>query len=115
MAIKLFKISQYKVTMYQRRTDPSVVPGEHSYFALVQCSGEGWNLYIRFLTSDSALVNNHCEFEYKWGKMYVPGEYFPYYMDLLRNEKPLYAFLNDTTTKYCQIRTNKEPVGEEET
>jgi len=36
------------------------------------------------------------------------------FVDLLRNEKPVYAYLNSDIPAWNSIRTTQEPVGEEE-
>jgi hypothetical protein len=36
------------------------------------------------------------------------------FVDMLRNEKPIYAFLDDTRPDQFTVMTNKEPIGESE-
>jgi hypothetical protein len=37
-----------------------------------------------------------------------------HYVDLVRNEKPVYAYLNSDKPQWNSISTSNEPVGEEE-
>lgn len=45
---------------------------------------------------------------------YVPAEQFPWYVDLLRNEKPVGAYLNSDQPMLNTLRTFLELTGEEE-
>ena len=49
------------------------------------------------------------------GAIFVPFADLPAYIDLARNEKPLYALLDSDHPEWISLRTSKEPVGEEET
>lgn len=46
-------------------------------------------------------------------KVNIPADQYPNYIDLLRNEKPLFFYFN-SKTKLSYITTSDEPVGEAE-
>jgi hypothetical protein len=48
------------------------------------------------------------------GAIFVPFSDIHKYVDLLRNEKPLYANLNSDNPNWMSLRSSQEPVGEEE-
>lgn len=48
------------------------------------------------------------------GYMYVPAEHYPWYIDLLRNEEPVYAMIDDDPAMNGLYILGEE-VGEEET
>ncbi len=37
-----------------------------------------------------------------------------HYVDMLRNERPVYAYLNSDKPQWNSLKTSKEPVGEQE-
>ena len=39
----------------------------------------------------------------------------PFWVDMLRNEKPVYGYINTDHPEWTSISTSSEPVGEEET
>ena len=45
---------------------------------------------------------------------HYPAELYPYVIDLLRNEKPVFLEFEVTAGNVANIRTNAEPVGEGE-
>lgn len=48
------------------------------------------------------------------GALFVPFSEISNYVDLVRNEKPVYAYLNSDNPNWISLRTSSEPVGEEE-
>ncbi len=48
------------------------------------------------------------------GAIFVPFADLPAYVDLVRNEKPVYANLDSDHPEWMCLRTSTEPVGEEE-
>lgn len=48
------------------------------------------------------------------GAIFVPFTDLESYVDIVRNEKPLYANLNSDNPNWMSLRTSQEPVGEEE-
>ena len=48
------------------------------------------------------------------GAIFVPFNDLPGYVDIVRNEKPVYATLDSDHPNWMSLRTTDEPVGEEE-
>ncbi len=48
------------------------------------------------------------------GALFLPFEELGGFVDLVRNEKPVFAYLNSDKPEWISVRTSKEPVGEEE-
>lgn len=72
-------------------------------------------IMLYFLADDKELPEN--KIEDKGGKklynIYYHLSYLGDVLDLLRNERPCYFFV-DPGTKFAGVRTGNEPVGEEE-
>ncbi len=50
----------------------------------------------------------------KRGAIFVPRWQFTWFLDLVRNETPVYCYLNSDTPKWNSLYTGQEPVGEQE-
>ena len=50
----------------------------------------------------------------KLARIVVPWDQFPVYLDVLRNEKPIYAYLNSDRPISNRIYTGEEPIGVDE-
>ena len=50
----------------------------------------------------------------KVGLIFLPFHEMEPFVDLLRNEKPVTAYLNSDSPQWNQLFTGKEPVGEAE-
>jgi len=48
------------------------------------------------------------------GAIFVPFADLPHYVDIVRNEKPVFAQLNSEHPEWMGLSTSKEPVGESE-
>lgn len=101
------EFKSYKVTLY---SNPSP---EHEQYAihLRVPSGEA---ILKFMPGSfgkntfTETVNNHSKYV-----MYFDAARFPAFIDILRNEKPLYFYFN-TNDYQGYITTSDEPVGEGE-
>ena len=51
----------------------------------------------------------------KVGALFLPFKEMGPFLDMLRNEKPIWAYLNSDKPEWISLKTSKEPVGEEET
>jgi hypothetical protein len=109
MATATFQISTYKIELARHLTI-----GKIQFYSCIVCSGGGYNLLIYFLKPDSPEMDNIYSVENKRGIMVVPWNHFPVYVDLLRNEKPIYATLDSESPLSNRIFTGQEPTGEGE-
>ena len=48
------------------------------------------------------------------GAIFVPFSDLANYVDIVRNEKPVYAYLNSDHPEWMGLRTGSEPIGEGE-
>lgn len=46
------------------------------------------------------------------GTMFLPSEQYPWYVDLLRNEKPIFGYVYDDEPERNKINLGWEEVGE---
>jgi hypothetical protein len=83
---------------------------------IVRCLGDEYTLdvYCCQLEPDEDLPEPAFDTEEKKGFMFVPFTDLPVFVDLLRNEKPIYAHLRGDKPEWTSITTTKEPVGEGE-
>jgi hypothetical protein len=78
------------------------------------CKGDGHALFLYFLTEDSPVPKCSYLPAYKLGTIYLPFKDMPSYVDMLRNEKPVYAYLNSDNPQWNHLSTGIEPTGETE-
>jgi hypothetical protein len=69
------------------------------------------NIYFH---DESQVPNPAVTSKGKWGNIFLPKEMMPVWMDLLRNEKPLFGYINTDIPKLTNISTSREPVGVED-
>jgi hypothetical protein len=55
-----------------------------------------------------------CNWSVRLGAIFVPFEDFPAYVDIVRNEKPVYARITTDDPDSMALDTDMEPVGEGE-
>ena len=104
MAEVLFEIKTYSVQLTWK-------------IDVLKCYGDDHLLTVFFPHRlDEALWLPYYDTRTKAGTMNVwkNPESLAFYVDLLRNEKPIYAHLNSEEPWFNSISTSKEPVGEEE-
>jgi len=82
---------------------------------VVKCYGDDHSLTIFFPQFDEPMPLPYYNRQTKVGTMNVwKSEALTSYVDILRNEKPVYAHLNSAEPWLNNISTSKEPTGEEE-
>ena len=81
--------------------------------ARIRCScDDGWLYIIYFINPESTCPSNR--YHLKVLNIYVPLSQFFMYINMLRNEKPVYAYIDRENPGNSHLRTSLEPVGEEE-
>jgi len=98
---------------------PKTIGGEGcKYYGKIACTDkyDKYWLAIFFLTEDSPVPNPTYNEGRKEGHIFVPFKYFMHYIDILRNEKPIYAYFSSENPENMGLRTSVsgEKVGEEE-
>jgi hypothetical protein len=77
-------------------------------------SADNYRLIMYFLHPDSPVPPPVYIPANKVGAIFLPFSDMPIYLDIVRNEKPIYAYLNTDKPEWNSIKTANEPVGEEE-
>ena len=114
MAIRTFEILTYKVKLGSRLTATFGVTTIKA-LGIISCSGpDNQRIVAYFLNDESLIPNPAVTYEGKWGNIFLPKDMLPVWIDLLRNEKPVYGYINTEIPKLTNISTSQEPVGEEE-
>jgi hypothetical protein len=112
MATSSFTVTTYEVTLC-REMSMGVVGA--TFYACITCRSSGGDRFcLYFMRPDSPAVDNIYDPITRWGSAYLTEEQFPWYIDLLRNEKPVYAYLNSEKPIWNRLFTGPEPVGEGE-
>ena len=114
MATKTFRVTRYRVALgHALQADW----GGHTIKArgILTCFGGEYRLIVYFLTDDSPIPPPMYVVASKAGALFLPFKEMGSFVDIVRNEKPLYAYLNSDNPEFMSIKTGKEPVGEEET
>ena len=112
MATKTFTVSSYEASLSRQMT---IGGGKIKFYAQIVCrSRDGIRFAIFFLRPDSGPAKNVYTVRAKWATCYLPADQYPWYIDLLRNERPVRAYLNSTKPIANRLYTGLEPVGEEE-
>jgi hypothetical protein len=114
MAIRIFEISTYKIKLGYRMSATFGVTTLKA-LGIISCIGpDNQRINIYFLHDDSQVPNPAISNKGKWGNIYLQKEMMPVWMELVRNEKPLFGYINTEVPKLTNVSTSQEPVGEEE-
>ncbi len=113
MATKTFQVANYKMALGHSMT--AVWSGQQIKIrGYVTCYGGDHRFIAYFLTDDSLVPDPVYIPANKVGAIFLPFDQMPPFVDLVRNEKPVYAYLNSDRPQSNNLRTANEPVGEEE-
>ena len=112
MAEKTFEVKSYQVTVGYQLSGGGGGPQSRG---AVLCLGEdGDRFVIYFAAPGSNLAPPRYFPETQFASINVPVEEMSNYVDLLRNEKPIFAYLNSEKPQWNSLSTSTEPVGERE-
>ena len=104
-----FELKRYQITMGVDL--PSIVSGKDvKVCAIIGCYGDEYKLMINFVAENEGQPAPVYDPEKKTGAIFLPISRLAGYVDLLRNEKPLFAHLCDKL-EWITIGTEHEPVG----
>jgi hypothetical protein len=85
--------------------------------SIVRCSGKGlqndetYRLDIYFLSADSPYPEPIVNLAERVGTIFMPVADMTVFIDVLRNEKPLYGHLRADHPAWTGITTTNEPIG----
>ena len=114
MGERIFEIKNYSVKLGDKMT---ATFGSQTIEArgIISCFGaEDQRVIAYFLSDDSPAPLPVISGEGKWGCIFLEKALLPVWIDLLRNEKPLFGYINTGYPGWTNISTSAEPVGEEE-
>lgn len=113
MTTKQFEVDKYRMLIGYRNsaTWGGVQIGIRGYVA---CYGGDHRFIAYFLTDDSPVPDPMYVPQNRVGAIFLSKEEMPGFVDMVRNEKPLFAYLNSDKPEWNSLRTSYEPVGEEE-
>ncbi len=83
--------------------------------AIVRCTGTEYKMDVFFLTEDSPFPQPAYFPDEKKGYMFMPVGDILAFVDMLRNEKPIFAHLRGDRPEWTSVTTSNEAVGEGET
>lgn len=84
---------------------------------MVRCTGEGdekHTMDVIFYAPGSEVPEPMFDKEKKKGYMFLPISEIAAFVDVLRNERPIFAHLRGDRPEWTSITTTQEPVGEGE-
>ena len=115
MSSFIFQITQYKCVLYNE-VHRRIQNMDIQYNSIITLRGNGnKSVNIFFISDSSPMPQPFINSANNIGTMYVRASRYSEYVDLLRNEKPLFLeFYSGKSAPYCNIRTYIEPVGEGE-
>jgi hypothetical protein len=113
VAIKTFTVETYQVAAGygMSATWGGVSIKARGYVA---CSGGDHRFIAYFLADDSPVPGPTYIPANKVGAIFLPAAEMAGFVDLVRNEKPIFAYLNSDKPEWNYLRSGPEPVGEEE-
>ncbi|MCB1947875.1 hypothetical protein [Nitrosomonas sp.] len=113
MTTVTFEVKTYEIKISRELTATSA--GVKSKFpAYILCRGDNYHVVIYILDDSSPVPSNTFIPERKRGTIFVPKWQYEWFIDLLRNEKPVYCYLNNQSPDWNALYTGQEPVGEHE-
>jgi hypothetical protein len=114
MAHARFEIEKYQLTLGGDL--PTITSSsDEQILAIIGCYGKGGNqLYINFVADGAILPRPLYDESNLSGAIFVPASLLPSYVDMLRNEKPVYGYCNSEQPYWNSISTSPEPIGENE-
>lgn len=115
----IFEIKQYMVIW--RQVEARELGGTTVLIrAIVRCSGvepksgDAYTLDVMFLAPDSPFPMPIFEADNKKGYMFLPISDLAAFVDILRNESPIFGHLRGDRPDWTSVTTMQEPVGEGE-
>ena len=111
MAATTFEVLSYDVEL-TRETE--IEPGVRCC-AIVTCHGPaGQQMVLYFVQPGDAVPDNCYDPARGVGSSFLPAEQYLWYVDILRNEKPVFARMHSERPGWNKLFTGAEPVGEGE-
>lgn len=113
MALKVFNVEHYSVSINHELTATWSGTTIKARGKIV-CQGDDHRLFVYFLTDDSQVPKPVYVENENVGAIFLPFNEMGTFIDILRNEKPVYAYLNSDRQEWNGIGTFREPISERE-
>ncbi|GAF83547.1 unnamed protein product [marine sediment metagenome] len=113
MAITTFNIEHYKVSI-SHEINASWGGINIKAHGKVVCYGSEHRLFAYFLDSDTSSTKPMYIENDKEGVIFLPFNDMSTFIDILRNEKPVYGYLSSEEPEWNGIGTFRVPFGERE-
>ena len=114
--VVVFEIKRYMVIWRQlEEREFAGVPARIR--GLVRCSGigtahqENYRLDVYFLADDSPVPDPQVDTENRMGAIFMSISDIHAFVDILRNEKPIFGHLRGDNPQWTSVTTTNEPVG----
>lgn len=79
--------------------------------AMVRCIGQEYTMDVYFLAPESPFPTPQIELDHKRGALFMPISDLSAFIDVLRNESPIYGHLRGDRPEWTSVTTTNEPVG----
>ena len=108
--VAVYEIKEYMVIWRQleERTFDGVTA---KIRGIVRCMGDEYTMDVFFLSEDSAFPAPVVDLDNKKGSIFMPMRDISSFVDILRNEKPIFGHLRGDKPEWTSITTTNEPVG----
>ena len=113
MAFIQYEITEYRVVLTSYQTGSTI--GTSTIVAAIECQEPNANrCLVYFIADDEPLPPNMYNAEEKAFACYHHGKRFPWFVDILRNEKPVKCRIFTDYLQSSGIECGFEPVGDGE-
>jgi len=112
-ATEVFEIKNYMIIWRQLELR-TFGETEVKLRGMVRCLGDEYSMDVVFVAPDSPVPDPIFDEEAKKGFMFMPIADMGYFVDTLRNEKPIFGHLRNDRPEWTSVTTSQEPVGEGE-
>lgn len=110
--------NNFEITSYTIKLGDKVTTGISGVTirarGIISCRGGAFRIVAYFLSSDSPVPAAYVSAQGDSAAIFLPPDLMGLWVDLLRNERPLYGYINSGIPPLTNISTSLEPVGEEE-
>lgn len=113
MDVQIFEIKEYMIVWRQLETQ-GFNGVEAQIRALIRCTGDEYTMDVYFLDPTSPFPAPFYNVAARKGYMFMHVADIVAFVDMLRNEKPVYGHLRGDRPEWMSVTTGKEPVGEGE-
>jgi hypothetical protein len=113
--IQQFEIGGYTIKL-GRQFDIKVADQNVNAIGVISCVGEDFlNVNVYFVDDESPVPEPTLSRDGNVGTLFLRKDMIPIWVDVLRNEKPIFGFIDTARPAATHITTKFEPVGQEET